>query len=309
MSTHDQAVRAAYAHCMELARSHYENFPVASLFVSRPRREALAAIYAFARAADDFADEPAPGFKTSEARLAALADWRRRLKACYDGEATDHPVFIALGDAIHKFRLTPELFDCLLRAFEMDVRNQLHADFASLLAYCQCSANPVGGLVLELYDERSPEIRELADALCTGLQLANFWQDTGLDLDRDRIYLPLKDLQKFGLTVDELKALRAGRDQEKMPRFERLMGMEVDRVADFFEQAKPLPEQVGPGLRFQLRLTWQGGMAILRKIKQLRFQVLTARPALQKWDALRIGLKSLRPAPGHLRAIQPRGTI
>ncbi|MGH9430489.1 MAG: squalene synthase HpnC [Terriglobia bacterium] len=294
MSQSDSCVHAAYAHCMAITRKHYENFPVASLFLSASRRNALAAIYAFARIADDFADEPGPLFPTSESRLEALADWRRRLNACYADETSDHPIFIALGDAARRFGLTRDYFDRLIRAFEMDVRANRHQDFASLLNYCDGSANPVGRLMLELHDYRESGMLMLSDALCTALQLANFWQDAGVDLDRDRIYLPLDDLKQFGLTVQDLVELRDGRNREKMERFQSLIRLEVGRTADLFKRAQSLPEQVSLGLRLQLRMTWRGGVTILRKMRRMNFMVLSARPALRKLDALAILLKSLR---------------
>jgi len=291
---------------MAVTRSHYENFPVASLFLSQARRDALAAIYAFARAADDIADEPGPLYPTPESRLEALADWRRRLQACYAGESSGHPVFIALGDAARKFGLTHDYLDRLIRAFEMDVHTNRHPNFASLLHYCDYSANPVGRLMLELYDYREPGMLELSDALCTALQLANFWQDAGLDLARDRIYLPLDDLQQFGLTVQDLAALREGMDVEKVRSFQKLIELEVARTADLFERARPLAEQVTLGLRLQLRLTWWGGVTILRKIQRMSFMALSARPAIRKWDALTILFKSLRHSSAHPLAFRPR---
>ncbi len=192
-------LEAAYAACRRLVRRHYENFPVASLLVPRDKRDALAAIYAFARSADDFADEPGV-----EGRLEALADWRRRLYACVEGEV-DHPTFLALGDTIQKHRLSLTNLDNLLRAFEMDVTVNRHQNFESLLQYSTCSANPVGRLMLELFDHRDPELLALSDNICTALQLTNFWQDVRIDLERDRVYLPLDDLASFDLSVDILK--------------------------------------------------------------------------------------------------------
>ena len=192
-------LEAAYSACRRLARTHYENFPVASLLVPRDKRDALAAIYAFARAADDFADEPGV-----EGRLEALAGWRHRLYQCVEGES-DHPTFVALGDTIHKHRLSVSNLDNLLRAFEMDVTVRRQQNCDSLLLYSTCSANPVGRLMLELFHHRDPELFALSDNICTALQLTNFWQDVRIDLERDRVYLPLDDLARFGLSVDILK--------------------------------------------------------------------------------------------------------
>lgn len=274
--------RAAYAECRRIARRHYENFPVASLLVPRPQRDALAAIYAFARAADDFADEPGV-----EGRLEALAEWRRQLAGAFDGKP-ELPVFIALADAAEKFQLSPEHFRNLLCAFEQDVRVNRHADFSSLLSYCACSANPVGRLVLELFGQREPELGALSDCLCTALQLTNFWQDVSLDLARDRVYLPLADLERFGCSLEDLRAARTDE------RWQGLMAFEVARTREFFEQGKTLPEKVTPALRRQLRLTWLGGMTILEKIERARYDVFRHRPKLGALDLLRLHLQARR---------------
>ena len=185
MTLPDSKVREAYEECRRLARRHYENFPVASYLVPRSKRDALAAVYAFARYADDIADEPERGDKPT--RLAALQAWRQKLNECYAGRAED-AVFIALRHAAEQFRLSQEHFENLIRAFESDVKVSRHPDFDSLRAYCRCSANPVGRLVLELFDHREPELVELSDKICTALQLTNFWQDVRIDFERGTRY-------------------------------------------------------------------------------------------------------------------------
>ena len=269
-------IRAAYAECRRQARRHYENFPVASYLVPRDKRDALAAIYAFARYADDVADEPGVG-----GRLEKIAAWREMLCECYSGEA-HHPVFLALQDSARRFNLSFENFDNLLRAFESDVGVNRHQDFSSLLAYCACSANPVGRLVLELFSHREPELFALSDCLCTALQLTNFWQDVARDLERDRIYLPLEDLQRFNYSLDDL---RAGRMDD---RWRELMKFEITRTCEFFYRGKALPERVAPALRLQLRLTWLGGMSVLGKIAGVGYDVFRRRPSLSKLDFLRL---------------------
>ncbi len=281
MTENDSTLRRAYAECRRLARWHYENFPVASLLVPRQKRDALAAIYAFARSADDFADEPAGVRAIHEAPLQALAAWRKKLADCYAGRA-DHVVFIALGEAIRKFGLSREHFENLLRAFESDVRVNRHRDFSSLLAYCQCSANPVGRLVLELFGHRDQELFTLSDRICTALQLANFWQDVRGDLERDRIYLPLEDLERFHYKFEDLRAFRTDE------RWARLMAFEVERTRELFEQGRALPEKVRPELRVQLRLTWLGGTTILSKIESVGYDVFRRRPTLGRWDFLKL---------------------
>lgn len=284
MESQPVTIRDAYAECRKLARRHYENFPTASLLVPRDKRDALAAIYAFARYADDVADEPGV-----EHRLEKLAAWRAKLIGCYAGKV-DHPVFIALRDSAARFQLSQVHFENLLRAFEQDVTVNRHKDFASLLAYCTCSANPVGRLVLELFGHREDELFALSDSICTGLQLANFWQDVAIDLSRDRIYLPLDDMTRFGYTLDDLRAQRADE------RFVQLMAFEVARTWELFEKGRALPERVRPELRRQLRLTWLGGTTILKKIEAANYDVFRHRPKLGKWDFVRLYFKARKPS-------------
>jgi squalene synthase HpnC len=286
-------IDAAYAACRRLARRHYENFPVASLLVSRDKRDALAAIYAFARSADDFADEPGV-----EGRLESLADWRRRLYRCIEGDSDD-PTFLALGDTIQKHRLSVLNLDNLLRAFEMDVTVNRHQNFGSLLHYSTLSANPVGRLMLELFDHRDPELFALSDHICTALQLTNFWQDVRIDLERDRVYLPLEDLVRFGLSVEGLKRWvlesPAQADSGMGERWCNLLSLEVERTWKLFLDGKPLPERVVPELRRQLRMTWLTGTTILAGIKAVDYDVFHRRPKLKWYDFLRLYFKARRP--------------
>lgn len=293
MKSSTSDLESAYAACRQMARRHYENFPVASLLVPRQNRDALAAIYAFARSADDFADEPGV-----EGRLEALADWRRRLYECVSGKI-DHPIFLALSDSIHKHNLSVENLDNLLRAFEMDVRVNRHPDFASLLEYSSCSANPVGRLMLELFGHRDPELFALSDNICTALQLANFWQDVRIDLERDRIYLPLDDLASFEITLDDLRHLAfeipTEADAGLEDRWRKLLALEVERTWELFLNGKPLPERVVPELRRQLRLTWLTGTSILVRIKAVNYDVFRRRPKLKWFDFLRLYFKARHP--------------
>jgi squalene synthase HpnC len=284
---------AAYAACRRLARRHYENFPVASLLVPREKRDALAAIYAFARAADDFADEPGV-----EHRLELLGEWRRKLYGCAEGKA-DNPAFLALGDSIRKHRLSVVNLDNLIRAFEMDVRNNRHQNFESLLYYSSYSANPVGRLMLELFGHRDPELFALSDYICTALQLTNFWQDVRIDLERDRIYLPLDDMARFNITVEELKAWALEKDaplnSEMADRWRGLLALESERTWELFRKGQPLPERVVPELRVQLRLTWLTGTTILERVEAADYDVFHRRPKLRVFDFARLYFKARRP--------------
>jgi hydroxysqualene synthase len=291
LSTPD--LEAAYSACRRMARRHYENFPVASLLVPRDKRDALAAIYAFARAADDLADEPGV-----EGRLEALADWRRRLYQCVEGE-TDHPAFLALGDTIRQHRLSVENLDNLLRAFEMDVTVNRHKNFESLLEYSSFSANPIGRLMLELFGHNDEELFALSDNICTALQLTNFWQDVRIDLERDRIYLPLDDLARFDLSVDDLKRWglenRAPTDPGMEGRWRGLMALEAQRTWKLFMDGKPLSERVAPQLRPQLRMTWLTATAILARVEAVHYDVFHRRPKLKKLDFVRLYFKARHP--------------
>lgn len=276
MKYSNSRIRAAYAECRRLATSHYENFPVASWLVPHDKRDALAVVYTFARCADDFADEPGV-----QGRLAALADWRCRLDRCLE-KPPDDPVFIALADVIERFRLTREHFHNLISAFESDVRVNRRPDFASLLEYCRCSANPVGRLVLELFGHRDPVLFALSDCICTALQLTNHWQDVAIDLSRNRIYLPLDELARFELSIEDLHALmlssEGARAKSLQRRWQALMVFQVRRARQLFKEGQPLPESVVPELRLQLRLTWLGGMTILKKIEAVSYDVFSAAP-------------------------------
>jgi hydroxysqualene synthase len=293
----DPTVRSAYRECRRLAR-HYENFPVASRLVPPAQRDALAAIYVFARTADDFADEPGRG--DAEARLALLAGWRAKLRDALNGAAGE-PVFIALADAVGRYSLSPANLENLLRAFELDVVKHRHDNFDSLLAYCEYSANPVGRLVLELFGHRDKELLTLSDNICTALQLANFWQDIRVDLERDRLYLPLKDLQRFGISMQDLKSMLTAKtaavSADLNQRWRRLLGWELALTKGTFFRGWQLPEKVAPQLRRQLRMTWLGGMKILSRIESVDFDVFRWRPKLTRLDFCRLYLKSGRPLP------------
>ncbi len=185
----------AFAYCLSLARNHYENFPVASWIMPKQLRPHIAAVYAFSRIADDFADEA----EYEGERMAYLEDWENQLETLHEKEPI-HPVFIALKDTLQRFAIPIELFSDLLRAFKMDVDVSRYHTFEGLLEYCRHSANPVGRIVLHLMGYPAPRLMEYSDAICTALQLANFWQDVRIDLAKNRIYLPLQDLMRFQYT-------------------------------------------------------------------------------------------------------------
>jgi hydroxysqualene synthase len=262
----DPALRAAFAHCERIARAHYENFPV-GLFVPRASQKYVHALYAFARTADDFVDEP----EYAAVRAEKLADWQQRLDATYAGRP-DGPIFVALGATVRKLGIDKRLLDDLLSAFRQDTVKSRYADWEELRDYCRRSADPVGRLVLLVFGYRDPSLARSADALCTALQLANHWQDLGIDLARDRIYVPQQILARHG--VDEA-ALRAHRADEP---FRALMQDLVARTRELFTIARPLCDRVGRDLRFELRLTWLGGSGILDRIEAAGYDVFRRRP-------------------------------
>src|SRR5271170_7733130 len=232
-----QTVADAYEACTKLTRAHYENFPVGRL-VPRDMQPHVHAVYAFARHADDLADEGYAGsaraqgvsdVMTPDQRLAALDDWERQLLAP-PGTPGLHFIFIALHETIRQLDLPVGLFTDLLSAFKQDVVKRRYADFSEVLDYCRRSANPIGRLVLLLHGQKEEELHLLSDQICTGLQLANFWQDVGVDLEKDRIYLPENDRKTYGVAEEALFARRAD------AAYRQLLEFQVDRTQQIFSR-------------------------------------------------------------------------
>jgi squalene synthase HpnC len=263
----------AQVYCSCLARTHYENFTVASVLLPRHLIRHFHAVYAYCRWADDLADESGGGARA----LALLRWWRDELMNCYDGRA-HHPVFVALRDTILRFRIPPEPFLDLLFAFEQDQLVKRYRTFEQLLGYCRCSANPVGRLVLYLCETFDSQRAALSDHICTALQLANFWQDVARDFDIGRVYLPREDRERFGYGDDDLAVRRF------TPAFADLLRFEVDRTRDLFYRGMPLVEQMPEPMQADIELFIRGGLAVLRKIEQQGYNVWARRPALAKWE-------------------------
>lgn len=277
----------SYERCSQLAREHYENFPVGWL-VGRRLRPHVHAIYAFARVADDLADEgydlgsPDGSPQAQESvRLDALHRYETELEACLTGRELDPGwawIFQPLARTINELDLPPVLFRDLLSAFKQDVVKRRYATFTEVLDYCRRSANPIGRLVLAVHGHRQSELEELSDQICTALQLANFWQDVSVDLRKDRIYLPEEDLNAFGLRITDLQAGTVGGS------FRDLMRFEVDRTQTFFNAGADLPSRLQGRLALEIRLTWLGGVGILKKIRRLNYNTLVHRPTWSKWE-------------------------
>jgi squalene synthase HpnC len=282
-------IRAA-SYCSRLARSHYENFTVVSALLPRRLRPHFHAIYAYCRWADDLADEAGGGTHA----LALLQWWREELLRCYEGEPR-HPVMIALKSTIARFQIPAKPFLDLLLAFEQDQLVKEYATFEHLLQYCQHSANPVGHLLLYLFEAHDSRRAALADEICTGLQLANFWQDVSRDLDIARIYVPAEDRERFGYADSNLRERRFN------SAFVELMRFEVDRTRGFFQRGMSLPGLLPPGARVDVELFIAGGLAILRKIERQGYNVWASRPVLTKWEkAALITAAVVRQAPSRV---------
>lgn len=308
----------AYDTCARIARGHYENFPVASLLLPRRMRPHVAAVYAFARAADDFADE---GDRTPEARLGLLDDWRRRLMECAADDATAsaglHPstslgvtlsepldasrgeskgqpcatadrIFLALSSTIRTCRLPVSLLDDLLSAFRQDVTTTRYETWDDLLAYCRRSANPVGRLVLGVAGVEDEALATSSDAVCTALQLTNFWQDLAGDWRRGRLYLPLEDCRRAGADDGDLDAGRL------TPAWRGALRGAGARTAALFEQGRAVCGGVGGRLGFELKLTWLGGRRILSRLERADYDVFNRRPALGAPDVPALLFRAIR---------------
>jgi len=263
----------AFAYCAAITSAHYENFPVASLFLPEEKRPYIQAIYAFARIADDFADELK---RPAEDRLRDLNEWEEKLRLCYLDSA-EHPVFIALNETVKRNNIPIEPLQNLLTAFKKDVTQNRYETFDDLLGYCSCSANPIGRLVLMIFGHRDERLFSLSDNICTALQLTNFWQDVAVDVQKDRLYIPIEDMTQFGYPVEKWKT---GVPDEN---FKRLMKFQVDRTRKLFYLGAELPSLVEKELQLELKLIWFGGMSVLKRLEKIQYDVFHRRPAL-KWN-------------------------
>lgn len=274
-TTDAASVQAAYAACERLAREHYENFPVASLLLPRAMRPHVAAVYAFARTADDLADE---GERPAGERHAALDECRRALHDALTGPSVADPVFVALADTIRKFDLPVQLFDDLIDAFTQDTVQTRYATFDELLDYCRRSANPIGRLVLGIGGYDSEDARLASDRVCTALQLTNFWQDLERDWQRGRLYVPQAEARAAGAQEADLDG------KMLTPEWRRVMASLVHRTRNLFLRGRDVADMARGGLAFELRLTWLGGWTILERLERQDFDPFGRRPALVKMD-------------------------
>jgi squalene synthase HpnC len=264
---------------------HYENFPGASLLVPPKLRRPIEVIYRFARSADDIADE---GDATPDERLAGLAAYQAELDRIAAGAPPQTPLFVELAAVIASHALPIQLFRDLLDAFAQDVVKKRYADYPDLLDYCRRSANPVGRLVLHLFGRTESEHLEQSDCICSALQLINFWQDVAIDWQKDRVYIPQTDFPHFKVGEADIAQSRWSAN------WAALMDFEIDRATTLMQRGAPLVHALPGRLGWEIRLTIQGGLRILERIRQVRGDVFTRRPKLGKWDWLVLAGRSLR---------------
>ena len=264
---------------------HYENFPVGSLLLPARIRPAVHAIYHFARSADDLADE---GTDPPAARLAALAAYRAELERIAAGTLPQLPLFADLAQVIRDHKLPLQLFHDLLDAFAQDVVKTRYANYTELLDYCRRSANPVGRLVLHLFGRTESARLQESDAICTALQLINFWQDVAIDWKKDRVYLPQEDLTRFGVDESDIAAGRM------TPAMRELLAFECQRARQLMLAGAPLVHHLPGRLGWEIRLTVQGGLRILERIDAVAGDVFAHRPQLTASDWLVLLWRSFR---------------
>ena len=283
----------SYRYCEWLAKSHYENFTVGSLLISKAKRRHLYAVYAFCRWADDLGDEAfvflstaastagwqvsweAEALDTGNKRLELLGCWERELESCYGGKPS-HPVMVALQETVQAFDIPKEPFLKLIEANRMEQRTNRYSTYRDLLYYCEHSANPVGHIFLYLFGHRDKERQRLSDSTCTALQLTNFWQDVARDFRLGRIYIPAEDMERFGYGEDELAEGVANGN------FLRLMAFEVGRAKELFREGFKLVDILDGRLGLDVALFTAGGMEVLGAIERQGYDVLSRRPALSR---------------------------
>ncbi len=311
-------LQAAYAACARACRTHYENFPVASILLPRGMRPHVAAIYAFARAADDIADE---GDRPVEERRRLLSLWRERLREAVAGNtstvqrppgpgepAHTREIFLALGVTVRRLQLPSALLEDQLSAFEQDLTVTRYSTWADLFDYCRLSANPIGRLVLRVGGHAAEDLDRSSDAICTALQLTNFWQDVKSDYRRGRIYLPVEEMRAHGAeesTLDGRHITSEWRDA---------LAAAVRRTRALFNDGQPLCDRLHGRLGWEIRLTWLGGTRILDRLQAIKFDVLSQRPTLGLADvpwlasAVLAGPRLIRKRAANPHGVRARDT-
>ncbi len=291
------SIGEARDYCARLTASHYENFSVVTWLTPRELRPAFAAIYSFCRWSDDLGDEVG-----DTARSVELLDWwAGELRAMYAGAAR-HPVLLALRETVAEYRIPIGPFEALISAFRQDQVVTEYERFDQLLDYCSRSADPVGHLVLYLARSFDDDNARLSDQTCTGLQLANFWQDVARDLDIPRVYLPREDRERFGYPDADLHARRY------TPAFRALMEFEVGRARDRLDRGRALVPRLPGRLAIDVDLFSRGGLAILDRICAQDYDVWRSRPTVGKVAKLGLLIRSILARPGRRGGVHGRGT-
>ena len=271
-------IESAYEDAIIFTENHYENFPVLSFLVPKNLRKHVAIVYQFARKADDIADE---GILPNEERLAQLNEFEFQLHKT-EHEKDREQFWNALHNTISEMNLEISNFSNLLLAFKQDITKQRYLNFDELLNYCINSANPVGRIILELNSINSETAKLYSDNICTALQLTNFFQDVGVDYSKGRIYLPLDELEEFGVH-ENLFLLK-----ENNSNFIKLMKYQVERVQLLFDEGEKLLPFLPFRLRQQIKWTINGGRGILKKIIELEYDVINSRPKFSKIDLIKL---------------------
>ncbi len=264
----------SFRRCKYIARRHYENFPVGSVLIQRQLQPFVFAVYAFARTADDFADEP--GYSDAE-RILYLNEWEELFIRSLESK-TRHPIMWAVSETIRAKDLPVQPFLDLLSAFRQDVTVKRYKSFDDLMDYCRRSANPIGQLLLLIFGYRDAKLYRYSDAICTGLQLANFWQYVSIDLKKNRIYFPDEDMLSYGVSEMDFYGKKSTQSFKDLVRFE------VERTSALFKMGKPLIKNLRGRFRYEIKCVLIGGNTILRKIEKLDYDVLNSRPKLSLWD-------------------------
>lgn len=285
----------AYQICLGRALDHYENFPVASFLLPRYLRRSIAAIYAFARTADDIADE---GDFSRDVRLEQMTKFEANLYDMQFGKPSNDPLFIALKHTIEIFNLPIQLFYDLLTAFRQDILKNRYQNFSEVLDYCHYSANPIGRLLLHLSGQSSPENCALSDYICTGLQLINFMQDIEIDLKtKDRCYIPMDEMKEYHLSIDDIL------NRTRMHNYRALINMHLSRAQEIYSKGQKLSNNLPGFFGFEIRYIMACGQRILGKLKKR--QDLYRRPTITKFDLCLLFVVTILTRPAAPHSIDP----
>ena len=282
ISTENKSLDLAFRNAVKFTKSHYENFPVVSFFLPKVLRKHVAVVYQFARQADDIADE---GSADLDLRIENLERYEEHLKNCIAGKF-GNDFWYALNNTVSEFKLTPNNFFDLLKAFKQDATKTRYDSFNEVLNYCEHSANPVGRIILEFFGIRETETVKYSDSICTALQLTNFYQDVSIDFLKNRIYIPLDELKTYGVELNQFEL------KKNNANFKRLLEHQVNRNKDLYAEGRKLLALIPRGLRRQIYMTSLGGEKILEKIEAIDYDVLNKRPSLSKMDYTKIFLRS-----------------